>query len=167
MASTTEVLTSPTLRSLRTSHPLSSLSFPVLVPNARGLSSYLSLLDSTPSGTEPITDELAVFISASEGFSRANLNCSIADSVKALPPIFEAAKERGLRVRAYVSVVLGCPFDGRVDQGQVARLAEELVAMGAYEISLGDTIGVGTPRGWDELLVEVTKKVPVEKLAVS
>lgn len=167
MASTAEVLSSPVLRTLRNRHP-TLLSLPVLVPNARGLQSLFNLLDS-PSHSEelPITSEIALFVSASEGFAKANLNMSISQSLAQLPPLIEQAKARGMAVRAYVSVVLGCPFDGRVHGKQVADVSKELLDMGAYEVSLGDTIGVGTPGLWEELLGEVTKKVPIEKLAVS
>lgn len=168
MASTAEVLSSPVLRTLRNHHP-TLLSLPVLVPNARGLQSLFTLLDSPPHSNEelPITSEIALFVSASEGFAKANLNMSVSQSLAQLPPIIEQAKARGLAVRAYVSVVLGCPFDGRVPGKQVADVTKELLAMGAYEVSLGDTIGVGTPALWEELLGEVTKQVPIEKLAVS
>jgi hydroxymethylglutaryl-CoA lyase len=165
MASTSEVLSSPILRSLHSLHP-TALSFPVLVPNAKGLSALLSLLSSTPN-EPPITSELALFVSASEGFSRANLNTSIAESMASLPSLIEQAKANGLRVRAYVSVVLGCPFQGKVDPEQVASITQELIAMGAYEVSLGDTIGVGTPDGWEALVATVAKRVEVGKLAVT
>ncbi|ORY72413.1 hypothetical protein BCR35DRAFT_307692 [Leucosporidium creatinivorum] len=166
MASTSEVLSSPILRTLRNRHP-TLLSLPVLVPNARGLQSLFTLLDSPPHSDEelPITSEIALFVSASEGFAKANLNMSISQSLAQLPPIIEQAKGRGMAVRAYVSVVLGCPFEGRVDGKQVAEVTKELLDMGAYEVSLGDTIGVGTPGLWEELLGEVTKKAPIEKLA--
>ncbi|GJN87648.1 hypothetical protein Rhopal_000603-T1 [Rhodotorula paludigena] len=163
MASTPDVLTSPTLSRLRSLH--SSLSLPVLVPNARGLSSLLSLLDAHPSDP-PLTNELAVFVSATEGFSRANLNTSVSSSLDALPPLIEQAQARGLRVRAYVSVVLGCPFEGRVEPEQPAAVAKRLLDMGAYEVSLGDTIGVGVPGAWERLVNECERQgVPVSKLA--
>ncbi|GAA5986892.1 hypothetical protein JCM11641_006583 [Rhodosporidiobolus odoratus] len=167
MASTAEVLTSPTLSRLRTLHP--SLSLPVLVPNARGLSSLVCLQQERTQSAprEPrLTDEIAVFVSATEGFSRANLNMSISDSLKALEPVFADASKAGLRIRAYVSVVLGCPFEGRVDPQKPAEVAKTLLQMGAYEVSLGDTVGFGVPRGWEELLGECERKgVGVEKLA--
>lgn len=166
MASTSDILSSPVLRSLVDTHG-SSLALPVLVPNARGLQGLFTLLDGQKTAARKITDEIAVFVSASEGFSRANLNMSVADSLAGLPPIIEQAKARGLRVRGYVSVVLGCPFDGNVPVQQVASVARELIEMGCYEVSLGDTIGVGTPHGWETLLAELTKTIPIEKLAVS
>ncbi|KWU41289.1 aldolase [Rhodotorula sp. JG-1b] len=149
MATTAEVLTSPTLARLRAEKP--SLSLPCLVPNDRGMHALSTLLDNHQ---EPLTNEVALFVAASEGFSRANLNKSVAEALAVQPPIFGAAKKRGLNVRAYVSVVLGCPFEGYVDPKKAARVAKELLDMGAYQVSLGDTIGVGVPRGWEELLNE-------------
>ena len=168
MASTADVLNSPTLRTLRNRHP-TSLSLPVLVPNARGLEGLFKLLDDPVHAEEsvPITNEIALFVSASEGFSKANLNITIAQSMAQLPPIIAEAKAKGIAVRGYVSVVLGCPFEGRVEPKQVAKVAKGLLDMGVYEVSLGDTIGVGTPALWEELLAEVTKVVPIEKIAVS
>ncbi|GAA5900310.1 hypothetical protein JCM6882_002303 [Rhodosporidiobolus microsporus] len=168
MASTAEVLTSPTLTSLRQKHG-PSLSLPVLVPNARGLSSLLSLQSSYSSShpsDPPLTGEIAVFVSASESFSKANLNSSIASSLSALEPVFSTAREHNLRVRAYVSVVLGCPFEGRIEPEKPAEVARQLVKMGANEVSLGDTVGVGVPMGWEALVNECEKRgVGVEKLA--
>lgn len=170
MASTTAVLSSPILHALRARDP--TLSLPVLVPNTQGLTSLLALLN-TPSplssapAPPPITDEIAVFISASEGFSRANLNCSIAQSLERLEPVVKTALEIGLKVRGYVSVVVGCPFEGRVEPGKVREVAKALVEMGCYEISLGDTIGVGTPESWREMVHAVGKSVNVSLMAVS
>ncbi|GAA6034450.1 hypothetical protein JCM8097_002731 [Rhodosporidiobolus ruineniae] len=170
MATTPEVLTSPTLTALRRQHP--SLSLPVLVPKARGLSSLLahqsshSASSSLAADDPPLTREIAVFVSASESFSRANLNASIATSLENLLPVFSTAREHGLRVRAYVSVVLGCPFEGSVEPEKAAEVAKRLVEMGAYEVSLGDTVGVGVPSGWERLLNECERNgVGVEKLA--
>ncbi|BGP38866.1 hypothetical protein JCM10449v2_002804 [Rhodotorula kratochvilovae] len=160
MASTADVLLSPRLGALRTAHP--SLSLPVLVPNARGLSSLLEL----PQTPTPPTGEIAVFVSASEGFSRANLNCSVSESLSRLAPVFSTAEEHGLKVRGYVSVVLGCPFDGPTDPARAAEVAKELLDMGAYEVSLGDTIGVGVPAGWETLVGQCERRgVPARKLA--
>lgn len=168
MASTPEVLTSPVLSSLRKAHP--TLSLPVLVPNSRGLSSLLSFQSShstTHASEPPLTDEIAVFVSASESFSKANLNMSISASLDALVPVFETAKQHGLRVRAYVSVVLGCPFEGEIEARKPAEVAKKLLEMGAYEVSLGDTVGVGVPSGWEKLLEECVRQgVAVDKLAV-
>ncbi|GAA5888532.1 hypothetical protein JCM5296_001060 [Sporobolomyces johnsonii] len=169
MASTPEVVTSDTLTQLRqlTHSGGLHLSLPVLVPNERGLSALLSLL-SAHSLVEapPLTDEIAVFVSATDGFSHANLNTSVKDSLESLPPLLERATSAGLKVRAYVSAVLGCPFEGKVDPGKPASVAKKLLELGAYEVSLGDTIGVGVPRGWEALLNECERKgVPVAKLA--
>ncbi|GAA5975398.1 hypothetical protein JCM10908_005149 [Rhodotorula pacifica] len=164
MATTADVLTSPTLARLRKEHG-PSLSLPCLVPNDRGMHALSTLMNKHPTD-HPLTNEIALFVAATEGFSRANLNKSVAESLAVQPPIFEAAKKRGLKVRAYVSVVLGCPFDGYVEPRKVAQVAKELLDMGAYEVSLGDTIGVGVPRGWEELLNECERAgVPVDKLA--
>ncbi|KPV76155.1 uncharacterized protein RHOBADRAFT_34767 [Rhodotorula graminis WP1] len=157
MASTADVLQSSRLSALRSTHK--DLSLPVLVPNIKGLDSLLALPPN-------LTDEIAVFVSASEGFSRANLNCSVAESLSRLEPVFRTARDRGLKVRGYVSVVLGCPFDGRVEPQQVAHVAKALRDLGAYEVSLGDTIGVGVPRGWDEVVGACEQQgVPARQLA--
>lgn len=166
MATTADVMTSPTLARLRERHG-DKLSLPCLVPNDRGMHALASLMDKHPS-TPPLTNEVALFVAATEGFSRANLNKSVAEALSVQPPIFEAAKKRGLKARAYVSVVLGCPFEGYVDPKEAARVAKELLDMGAYEVSLGDTIGVGVPQQWEDLLNECQKlNLPMDKLAVS
>ncbi|SCZ93640.1 BZ3500_MvSof-1268-A1-R1_Chr6-3g08788 [Microbotryum saponariae] len=165
MASTSEVMTSPALDALR-EHYGDSLSLPVLIPNAKGLSTFLSLLEAQPRSSVRLSNEIALFIAASEGFSKANLNTTVQASLDSLPPLIEQAKTQGLKVRAYISTVLGCPFDGRVDKTKVADLSKSLLDMGAYEVSLGDTIGVGTPKGWEELIELCrTKGVDVDKLA--
>ncbi|HLV18870.1 MAG TPA: hydroxymethylglutaryl-CoA lyase [Pseudomonas sp.] len=110
-------------------------------------------------------DEVAVFAAASEGFSQKNINCSIAESMARFAPLMEAAARRGVRVRGYVSCVLGCPYDGEIAPEQVAAVAADLLAMGCYEISLGDTIGVGTPGRTRRLIETVGQRVPREQLA--
>lgn len=110
-------------------------------------------------------DEVAVFAAASEGFSQKNINCSIAESMARFAPLMEAAARRGARVRGYVSCVLGCPYDGEIAPEQVAAVAADLLAMGCYEISLGDTIGVGTPGRTRRLIETVGQRVPREQLA--
>ncbi|WP_142850065.1 hydroxymethylglutaryl-CoA lyase [Telmatospirillum sp. J64-1] len=110
------------------------VSYSVLVPNMRGLEAALA------AGAE----EVAVFAAASESFSRRNINCSIAESLDRFAPVVAAAREKGLRVRGYLSCVLGCPYEGAIDPKKVAGLAAQLAEMGCGEISLGDTIGVGT-----------------------
>jgi len=110
-------------------------------------------------------DEVAIFGSASEGFSRANINATIAESLERFAPVAAAAAMAGLPVRGYVSCVTDCPYDGPVSPAQVARVAKSLFDMGCYEISLGDTIGQATPERIDAMLVAVTDVVPVGRLA--
>src|SRR6516162_10076590 len=108
--------------------------YAVLTPNMKGFEAALA------AGC----DEVAVFVAATESFSKRNINCSIAESLERARPVFDAAKANGVRVRGYISVVLGCPYEGDVDPARVAEVAAALYAMGAYEVSLGDTIGTGT-----------------------
>jgi hydroxymethylglutaryl-CoA lyase len=132
------------------------VSYSVLAPNLKGLQA----------AQEAGADEIALFAAASETFSQRNINCSIAESLMRLRAVAEGALGRGMRVRGYVSCVLGCPFEGEVALEAVVRVAKELHAMGCYEISLGDTIGVGTPVKAQRMLQGVTKEVPVTALAV-
>lgn len=120
--------------------------FSVLVPNIKGFEAAMK------SGA---ADEVAIFASASEAFSKKNINCSIDESIERFRGVMLAAKERGIPVRGYVSCVLGCPYQGEVPTESVARLSEKLVEMGCREISLGDTIGVGTPIKTIEMLRDV------------
>ena len=131
------------------------VSYPVLTPNMKGFETAVD------AGVE----EVAVFGAASERFSQRNINCSIAESLDRFTPVLEVAKEQGIRVRGYVSCVLGCPYEGEIKPQAVAKVAERLYAMGCYEISLGDTIGVGTPGKAVAMLRAVAERVPVEKLA--
>ena len=110
-------------------------------------------------------DEIAVFGSASEGFSRANINASIDDSLDRFAPVIEAARIIDLPVRGYVSCVVDCPHDGLIEPGAVARVADRLFSMGCYEISLGDTLGHGTPDAIARMLLAVRDVVPVGRLA--
>ena len=110
-------------------------------------------------------DEVAIFASASEGFSRANLNCTIAESLDRFAPVAEAAKADGIPVRGYVSVVTDCPFDGPTPPANVARVTAALRDLGCYEISLGDTIGQGRPETIDAVLAAVLEEVPASQLA--
>ncbi|MEQ8430158.1 MULTISPECIES: hydroxymethylglutaryl-CoA lyase [Roseobacteraceae] len=110
-------------------------------------------------------DEVAIFGSASEGFSKANINATIAESLERFAPVAAAASVAGLPVRGYVSCVTDCPYDGKVAPASVARVAEALYRMGCYEISLGDTVGQGTPESIDAMLAAVSEVVPVERLA--
>jgi len=110
-------------------------------------------------------DEVAIFASASEGFSRANLNCTIAQSLDRFAPVLQAAAADGIPVRGYVSCVVECPFDGATAPGSVAALAARLLALGCYEISLGDTLGRAVPADIDALLRAVCRDVPAHRLA--
>src|SRR3981189_968428 len=130
--------------------------FHVLVPNEKGYEA------SQAAGAKVI----AVFASASEGFSRANINCSVAESIERFKPVMARAKAEGIKVRGYISCVLGCPFDGAVRPQAVADVARRLGDLGCYEISLGDTIGVGTPVKARHLLRAVAGVVPMAKLAM-
>jgi isopropylmalate/homocitrate/citramalate synthase len=132
------------------------VAYPVLVPNMQGFEAALA------AGAE----EIAVFGAASEAFSRKNINCSIAESLARFEPVARAALQHGLRVRGYISCVVGCPYQGEVEPAAVAEVAAELERMGCYEISLGDTIGVGTPAKIQAMLATVAIAVPKEKLAV-
>lgn len=129
--------------------------YPVLTPNMKGFE------NAAAAGA----DEVAVFGAASETFSRKNINCSIDESLERFAPIAEAARGRGIRVRGYVSCVLGCPYEGAVEPAAVARVAEALYVMGCHEVSLGDTIGVGTPLAAQRVVSAVAERVPVEHLA--
>ncbi|MBO6279093.1 MAG: hydroxymethylglutaryl-CoA lyase, partial [Pseudomonas sp.] len=126
-----------------------------LAPNLRGFE------DAVAAGVK----EVAVFAAASEAFSQRNINCSISESLARFVPIIEAARQHGISVRGYVSCVLGCPYEGQVSAQQVAQVAQELYAMGCYEVSLGDTIGTGTPTATRTLFETVAACVPREKLA--
>lgn len=111
-------------------------------------------------------DEVAVFGAASESFTQKNINCSIEESQERFRPLLERAQKDGIRVRGYVSCVLGCPYEGDIDPARVAEVSAALMEMGCYEISLGDTIGVGTPEAARRMIGAVAAKVPLEKLAV-
>lgn len=110
-------------------------------------------------------DEVAIFASASEGFSRANLNCSIAESIERFSAVVEAAKADNVKVRGYVSMVTDCPYDGQVAPASVARVAAALRDLGCYEISLGDTVGRGVPETIDHMLTAVLDELPAARLA--
>ena len=110
--------------------------------------------------------EVAVFGAASEAFTQKNINCSIAESLERFAPVMAQARLDGIQVRGYVSCVVGCPYQGEVEPAEVARVAKALLDMGCYEISLGDTIGVGTPAKVNAMLDAVLEVVPVAQLAV-
>ena len=129
--------------------------YPALTPNLQGFESALA------AGAE----EVAVFGAASESFSQRNINCSIAESLERFAPVMAAAQQHSVRVRGYVSCVLGCPYEGEIAPAAVAGVAERLYDMGCYEISLGDTIGVGTPGKAQAMVEAVAARVPIDKLA--
>ncbi|KAF8639235.1 hypothetical protein AX17_001720 [Amanita inopinata Kibby_2008] len=156
MAGTAEILTRIQRRP--------NVHYAVLVPNKRGLDDLVTLLDKHPSHP-PLTDEVSIFTAATDAFTRANLNTTVTESLNKLEPVARAALDRGLRVRGYVSVVIACPYTGRVEPTEVRKVAKALADMGCYEISLGDTVGQGTPDQIGAMIEEVKKSVPVEKLA--
>ncbi len=131
-------------------------SYPVLVPNETGYERARAV------GIE----EVAVFTAASEAFNRRNINASIDESIERFRPVLERAAADGVKVRGYVSTALGCPYQGDVPVADVVRVAKRLHAMGCYEVSLGDTIGVGTPRKAADMLSAVATEVPMPALAV-
>ena len=131
------------------------VSYPVLAPNLKGFEA------ARAAGAT----EVAIFGAASEAFSRKNINCSIAESFEKFKPVVEAAKISNIKVRGYVSCVLGCPYEGDVAPTRVAEVAGALYEMGCYEVSLGDTIGVGTPGKTKAMIEACAGRVPIEKLA--
>ncbi len=147
MAATAEVMAAITRKP--------GVSYPVLTPNMQGLEAALAAK----------AGEVAVFAAASETFSRKNINCSIAESLERFAPVVEKARAEGLRVRGYVSCVLGCPYEGAIAPAAVVEVAGRLATMGCYEISLGDTIGTGTPAQVQTLIAAVARRLPVEMLA--
>lgn len=132
------------------------VSYPVLVPNLTGLESAL----------QAGADEIAIFAAASESFSQRNINCSVEESLERFAAVISMAQKRRVKVRGYVSCALGCPYEGRIDPLAVSRVANRLFELGCYEVSLGDTIGVGTPGQARAMIDVVAAKVPVECLAV-
>jgi len=110
--------------------------------------------------------EVAVFAATSQSFSQKNINCSIAESIERFKPVAREALSAGLAVRGYISCVVGCPYEGEVDIESVAQVAQQLLAMGCYEVSLGDTIGVGTPASIETLLNRLLKDITADKLAI-
>ena len=131
------------------------VTYPVLTPNLQGFAAAVA------AGA----DHVAVFAAASEAFSQKNINCSIAESLARFAPLMAAAQAQGVRVRGYVSCVVGCPYEGEVAPQRVADVAGQLLAMGCYEVSLGDTIGVGSPDSVLRMLETVAQQVPVAQLA--
>ena len=139
---------------LQTSYP--KIIFSALTPNEIGVNSAI----------EHKVKEVAVFAAASESFSQKNINCSIKESLERFYPVMAKAQSNNIRVRGYVSCVLGCPYEGNVDPMLVAEVTHRLLDMGCYEVSLGDTIGVGTPATTATLLSELLGKISADKLAM-
>ncbi len=134
----------------------SGVSYSALVPNIQGFERALA------AGVE----EIAIFAAASETFSQRNINCSIAESIERFRPVAEAAARHGVQMRGYISCTLGCPYEGDIEPAAVAAVAAELAELGCYEISLGDTVGVGTPIEAQTMVGTVADVVPVPRLAV-
>ncbi|NWN81791.1 MAG: hydroxymethylglutaryl-CoA lyase [Halomonas sp.] len=147
MADHREVMTGLTRRD--------GVTYAALTPNLKGLEAAL----------ECGVEEVAVFGAASEAFSRKNINCSVAESLTRFEPVLERAREAKVRVRGYVSCVLGCPYEGEIAPAKVAEVSKALYEMGCYEVSLGDTIGTGTPLAAKRMLEAVSREVPMGKLA--
>tara|TARA_R110001583_G_scaffold33559_9_gene113385 strand:- start:615 stop:1517 length:903 start_codon:yes stop_codon:yes gene_type:complete len=135
---------------------LPGVRYVALVPNSKGFERAVSVN----------ANEVAIFAAASEGFSQKNINCSIEESLARFKPVMSAAKTAGIPVRGYISCVISCPYDGEVSPQKVAEVSERLLAMGCYEISLGDTVGTGTPASVTRMLDAVLKIAPADKLAV-
>jgi hydroxymethylglutaryl-CoA lyase len=135
---------------------VANVTYAALTPNLRGFEVALAVN----------ADEVAIFGAASEAFSQKNINCSIDESLARFEPIMAAAKTANIPVRGYVSCVVGCPYEGDIEPEKVADVAEKLFNMGCYEISLGDTIGVGTPASVQKMIQAVSARVPTDKLAV-
>lgn len=129
--------------------------YTVLTPNLKGFEGALAAR----------ADEVAIFASASEGFSRANLNCSISESIERFIPVMDAACDVNMKVRGYVSMVTDCPFDGQIAPAAVARVVAALRDLGCYEVSLGDTLGRGLPERIDAMLAAVLSELPAARLA--
>ena len=132
------------------------VSYPVLVPNEKGMEGAIA------AGVK----EIAVFAAASESFSQKNINCTINESLERFATVIDAAKKHRMQVRGYVSCVLGCPYEGEIAPEAVVRVAKALFGLGCYEISLGDTIGTGTPAKTRALLLAVKKEIPAANIAV-
>ena len=132
------------------------VSYPVLVPNMKGFEAALA------AGVE----EIAIFAAASEKFSQRNINCSIAESLQRFAPVAAAARRHGMRLRGYISCVVDCPYEGPIAPEAVAEVAAKLLAIGCYEVSLGDTIGTGTPLRIQAMIETVAARVPRERLAI-
>jgi hydroxymethylglutaryl-CoA lyase len=135
---------------------LPHIAYPVLVPNLQGYQRALAV------GAK----EVAIFTAASEAFNQKNINASIDESIERFIPVLEQAKTDGVKVRGYISTVLGCPYQGDVPMTEVVRVSKKLFDLGCYEISLGDTIGIGTPKNARAMLAAVAAEIPIGQLAI-
>lgn len=135
---------------------VSGVTYAALTPNLKGFERAM----------EAGASEVAVFAAASESFSQRNINCSISESIERFRPVMDAAKAAGIAVRGYVSCVLGCPYEGEIQASAVLSVCQELLALGCYEVSLGDTIGTGTPGSMDSLLSTLIPALGAGKLAL-
>lgn len=142
-------------RVMRDVGPAKSKGFSALVPNLKGLEEALKTR----------IPEIAIFTAATEGFARANINCSIEESFRRFEPVVDRCKREKIRIRAYLSVCFGCPYQGTVSEAVVVKLAERLHKLGCFEISIGDTIGVATPGQVVSLLRKLKRRVPLKKVA--
>ncbi|KAK6000259.1 hypothetical protein QM012_003891 [Aureobasidium pullulans] len=143
------------IESMKLSVARGDISFPVLVPNTKGLEAALAL----------DVKEIGIFLSATEGFSRNNINCSVEDSLVRAQAVIERARERNVRVRGYLSCVVDCPYDGRTSPIVVLRMAKKMLELGCFEISLGDTTGTATPQDIRRLLEVLLREIPASRLA--
>jgi len=157
MAGTDEVL--------KLKKTIPDIRYPVLVPNMKGLDGVLTLLDSTKGTTAPLTDEIAIFTATTDSFTKANTNVTVTESLERLAPVVKKALQNGLRVRGYISMIIDCPFEGKVDPSRVREVSEKLLELGCYQISLGDTTGSGTPLTWERAIREVNKSVEMDMIA--
>ncbi|MFV1940274.1 hydroxymethylglutaryl-CoA lyase [Pseudomonas luteola] len=137
-------------------HKRAGITYSALTPNMMGFEAALNV------GVK----EIAIFAAASESFSQRNINCSINESLQRFEPVMEAARQHGINVRGYVSCVLGCPYEGDITPDQVLSVARELIDMGCREVSLGDTIGIGTPGAVRTLIDRLSQEIPRDRLAV-
>lgn len=133
-----------------------SINYSALVPNLKGMMAAL----------EAGVKDIAVFTAASEQFNQRNINCSIAESLERIKPVIHLAQQNNVNIRAYISCVLGCPYEGHIPANKVAHISQFLIDLGVDEISLGDTIGVGTPKQTQQVLDEILKIVPLNQLAM-
>ena len=156
MADSAQVLSRLKDKAEASSSALEDIHYPVLVPNLRGLEGAME------SGAK----EIAIFAAASESFTQKNINCSIQESLERFAAVAEFASAANIRIRGYISCVMGCPYEGHVAPEKVVEIALTLKALGCYEISLGDTIGIGNPAQTSDLIARLSEAIPLEEIAV-